>query len=219
MTRAHPEHGDTGGQISNDLIGVVGPTTIGPSLILSDQKTYRTRSQAVGLVVLNVLVPAGVVDALVRGPKVTVGLIAASSIACVLGVVVFLRAALTLLTADEDGVKVRNPFRTVAVPWREIRSFEVGRYKILGCVLLIQRTNGEVLPAFAVQGITGAPRRQTSIAARAVAKDLNERGWNAPPELCCRLRAIQAIASDVWSGQPPAREGERYAPNGAVCCS
>jgi len=79
------------------------------------------------------------------------------------------------LTADEDGVKVRNPFRTVAIPWREIGSFEVGRYKILGCVLLIQRTNGEVLPAFAVQGITGAPRRKTSIAARAVAKELNER--------------------------------------------
>lgn len=142
---------------------------------MRDKKTYRTRSQAFGALLMTVVGSAAVADGLVRGTKVSAGAIAASSVITLLTVAVLARIALALLTTDENGVKVRNPFRTVAVPWREIRSFEVGRYKILGCVLLIQRSNGEVLPAFAVQGITGQPRRRTSIAARAVAKELNER--------------------------------------------
>jgi hypothetical protein len=142
---------------------------------LGDKKTYRTRSQALGILLMAVIGPAAVADGLVKNTRVSAGAIAASSVATLLIVAVLLRGASTLLTADENGVKLRNPFRTVSVPWQEISSFEVGRYKILGCVLLIQRTNGEVLPAFAVQGITGAPRRKTSIAARAVAKELNER--------------------------------------------
>jgi hypothetical protein len=92
-----------------------------------------------------------------------------------LGVLLVIRAAATVLIVDDRGVTVRTLVRTVDIPWAGIATFDVGRYKIMGCVLIIHRTDGSVLPVFAVQGITGQPHRRTSVRARAAADELNER--------------------------------------------
>ncbi|MDA8068705.1 MAG: PH domain-containing protein [Actinomycetota bacterium] len=85
------------------------------------------------------------------------------------------RAAFAVLLVDDHGVTARNPFRTVTVAWSEIATFDLGRYKVLGCVCLIQLRAGTVVPAFAIQGITGQPRRRTSALARQAVDELNQR--------------------------------------------
>jgi len=85
------------------------------------------------------------------------------------------RAALSAMVVDGRGVRVRNPFRTVLLAWDQISGFEVGRYKILGCVCVINLRDGRVMPAFGVQGIAGQPRRRSSVAARVMVEELNER--------------------------------------------
>jgi hypothetical protein len=84
------------------------------------------------------------------------------------------RAAFAVLLVDDHGVMVRNPFRTITVASGEIVSFELGRYKVLGCVCLIRRRDGTAVPAFAIQGITGQPRRRTSVLAKRTVDDLNQ---------------------------------------------
>ena len=74
----------------------------------------------------------------------------------------------------DRGVTIRNPFRTVAIAWGEIAAFELGRYKVLGCVCLIRCRDGTVVPAFAIQGITGQPRRRTSVVAKNTVDELNQ---------------------------------------------
>jgi hypothetical protein len=86
-----------------------------------------------------------------------------------------LRGASTVLVADEGGVEVRNLTRNAKIPWRAIDHFEVGRYKLLGCVLLIRLGDGGRVPVFGVQGITGQPHRKTSVEARKIADELNSR--------------------------------------------
>ena len=70
---------------------------------------------------------------------------------------------------------MRNITRRIKLPWQAIERFEIGRDKLLRCVLLIRLTDGQVVAAFAVQGITGQPHRKTSIEARAIAEELNDR--------------------------------------------
>lgn len=62
-----------------------------------------------------------------------------------------------------------------AIPWAEISAFEIGRYELLGCVLLVRCANGDRVPVFGVEGITGQPRRGTSVKAMAMAEELNAR--------------------------------------------
>lgn len=104
-----------------------------------------------------------------------------STIGLVLGGVVLLlvaipvaRAAFAVLLVDDHGVTVRNPFRTVTIAWGEIAAFELGRFKVLGCVCRIRLRDGTVVPAFAIQGITGQPRRRTSVNARDMVGELNQ---------------------------------------------
>lgn len=85
------------------------------------------------------------------------------------------RGVFAILMTDHKGVHVRNPFRTYLIGWADITAFELGRYKILGCVCLIHCTDGTVVPAFAVEGITGQPRRRTSIQAQTWVDELNLR--------------------------------------------
>jgi hypothetical protein len=141
---------------------------------LGERKVYRTRSQAMGLCVGAVIFAVLTVFAIVHGSGSVSGVIG-GIVVIVLELLWFGRAAATALIVDNQGVTVRTLLRTVDIPWAGIARFEVGRYKILGCVLIIHRTDGSVLPVFAVQGITGQPRRRTSIMARATADELNER--------------------------------------------
>lgn len=83
------------------------------------------------------------------------------------------RAAMAVLVADEHGVRVRNPFRTYSIPWREIEVFELGRYRLLGCQGLIRRSVGSTVPVLAISGATGQPRRKMSIDAQADVAELN----------------------------------------------
>ena len=139
-----------------------------------ERKVYRTRSQVIGLAFIAVAGLAASVIGAVHGRGGTSRALIYSPIP-IFGVLLLIRAAATALIVDDQGVIVRTLLRTVNIPWAGIAKFEVGRYKILGCVLIIHRTDGSVLPVFAVQGITRQPRRQTSVAARAAADELNER--------------------------------------------
>ena len=135
---------------------------------------YRTRSQVVGLRCVAIVFLVFSVIGIARG-SAGASVVIIGSLICLLGVLLPLRAAATALIVGDQGVTVRTLLRTVNIPWTGIATFEVGRYKILGCVLIIHRTDGSVLPVFAVQGITGQPRRRTSVATRAAADELNER--------------------------------------------
>jgi hypothetical protein len=139
-----------------------------------DGGVYRTRSQAIGLGCFLLVELAVAVDGTVRGRSV-------SAIGDVFGGVVLLvtvtltaRAAMAALIVTNRGVTVRNPLRTVSIAVDEIAAFQLGRYKILGCVCLIRRVDGSVVPVFAVQGITGQPRRRTSVLAKETVDRLNE---------------------------------------------
>ena len=104
-----------------------------------------------------------------------VGLAIAGALVGAITVVCTFRAAMAAVIVDDSAVEVRNVFRTVTIPWNEITGFEVGRYRVLGCVLLIRCLDSRVVAAFAVQGITGQPRRRTSVRARATADALEQR--------------------------------------------
>jgi hypothetical protein len=115
------------------------------------------------------------VDGAARGTSHSTTGLWLGGIAALLVAIPIVRAALAVLIAVERGVTARNPFRTVTVAWSEIAAFELGRYKVLGCVCLIRRRDGTVVPTFAIQGITGQPRRRTSVKAKQAVDELNER--------------------------------------------
>jgi hypothetical protein len=86
--------------------------------------------------------------------------------------VVLVRAFLSVLVVDGEDVVVRGPLRTTKLRMDEIERFSLGRYKILGSVCLIH-TREKVVPVFAVEGITGQPRRRSSVQAAETVTALN----------------------------------------------
>jgi Bacterial PH domain len=85
------------------------------------------------------------------------------------------RLAMTALIVDDRGLRVRGVFRTVAVAWDEIEGFSIGRWRFLGCVLLVHRGGRQPLPVVAVEGVTGEAARKSSLHAQAVADGLSAR--------------------------------------------
>jgi hypothetical protein len=99
----------------------------------------------------------------------------------VLGSLLFLFAAALLvrsmlasLVVEGRRIVVRGPLRTTTLRLDEVERFTLGRYKILGSVCQIHR-RGRIIPVFAIQGITGQPRRRSSIQAERAVEDLNRR--------------------------------------------
>lgn len=138
------------------------------------RRAYRTRSQAVGLGCVLLIDTALGVEGAVRGSShSTIGLVLGGVVLLLIAIPVA-RAAFAVLLVDDHGVMVRNPFRTVTVAWSEIAAFELGRYKVLGCVCVIRLRDGTVVPAFAIQGITGQSRRRTSVNAKNTVGELNQ---------------------------------------------
>jgi hypothetical protein len=141
---------------------------------------YRIRSQAVALGVAATLgLLLGVVA--IVGPGPTPASIVVGGAIILAAVIGNLRAATAKLTVDDVGATIRNPFRTVFLPWEVVAKIEMGRYKLLGDVLIFHRIDGQRFPVFAVEGITGQPRRRTSIRARAMTAELNERLLSRSP--------------------------------------
>jgi Bacterial PH domain len=64
------------------------------------------------------------------------------------GVGLFTRVA---LITDEDGIRIRNPLHTVAIPWQSIERFRIGRHGMLSAVCVIDLVGGESTYAFAIQ--------------------------------------------------------------------
>lgn len=143
------------------------------------RKVFRTRSQSatIGFVLL-IDIALGVEGAVRGRAHSTAGFVLGGVVLLVLGIPIA-RAALAAVIVTDLGVTVRNPFRTFAIAWGEIVAFELGRYKILGRVCLIRCRDGKVLPAFAIQGITGQPQRRTSVIAKNMVDDLNQRRGRA----------------------------------------
>jgi hypothetical protein len=139
------------------------------------RQVYRTRSQAVRLGCFLVFGTVFGVEGAVRGSShSTIGFVL-SGILFLLIAIPMARGALAVLVVTDRAVTVRNPFRTVSIAWGDIEAFELGRYAALGCVCLIRHVDRTVVPAFAVQGITGQPRRRTSVRAQQTVDELNER--------------------------------------------
>lgn len=86
----------------------------------------------------------------------------------------FARAAAAGLTVDREQVRILNPFRTITIPRRVVSGARIGRYKLLGCVLMLDLHDGRRIHVFGVQGITGQPHRKSSIEAYRVADLLNQ---------------------------------------------
>jgi hypothetical protein len=135
----------------------------------NESNTYRTPLQAGAFWVLAALAVAIGAAQFARPGQVPMG------IYLMLGAAMMARCALTALIVDNDGLTVRNPFKTQRVAWAEVTGFEIGRYKLLGDVLLMRRGEKRPLHVFAVEGITGQPTRKSSLQARAIAAELNER--------------------------------------------
>jgi hypothetical protein len=139
------------------------------------RKVYRARSQAIGIgCVLLIDIALGVGGAVRGGSHSTIGFVFGGVLLLLIAIPVA-RGALAVLIITNRGVTVRNPFRTVSMAWDEIAAFELGRYKVLGCVCLIRHRDRTVVPAFAIQGITGQPRRRTSVMAKEAVDELNSR--------------------------------------------
>lgn len=130
------------------------------------------RGQAIALAAIALLcLAAGAVIAS-RG---SIGAAVAGSIFILVPAICAVRASLSALVVDEDGLRARNVFGTATLGWGEVSGFEMGRKGLLGCILLIHRKQGGDVAVFAVQGITGQPRRKSSLAAAEIAEELNRR--------------------------------------------
>lgn len=90
------------------------------------------------------------------------------------------RAAAAAVIVEGDQVRIRNPFRTVILDRAAISRVRLGRFKLLGCVLVFDLRDGRRVPAFAIQGITGQPKRKWSIEAQRLADLLDQDLADAP---------------------------------------
>jgi hypothetical protein len=164
------------------------------------RRVYRTRSQAVALAMCAVLFPELTAVAIAQASGTLV--IAIGVFVCLCELAITFRGATARLIVDDDELKIQDLFRTVVLPWAEVSSVTVGRYKSLGCVLTVRRRDGRIVPVFGVQGITGQPNRRSSVAARVAADELNDwlrrrkeddtssyRGRGGPPDPGVRSRA------------------------------
>lgn len=139
-----------------------------------EKKVYRTRSQAITIgVLLPILIALGV-DGAVRGHSATAITLAFGGPLLLFFVIGGIHAALTALVVSDLGVIVRNPFRTVSIAGRDrgVRNRTLQTARLL---CRIRRLDQTIVPAFAIQGITGQPRRRTSVMAHQTVDELNER--------------------------------------------
>jgi hypothetical protein len=79
------------------------------------------------------------------------------------------------LVVDDSTIRIRGALRTRRMTWDDVAAFSLGRWRFLGCVLLVHRFEGAPVPVMAVEGITGDPTRRTSERAQAITDELNER--------------------------------------------
>lgn len=111
-------------------------------------RTYRVRGLSVMYAV------AGVLMALLPlGAVLSADLVWGERLAWylpLLAIALFMvfRVARVAVIATEDRVVVRNPFRTIQIPWNKIRSIEVGVGVLRKAAF--QRRDGSVIPASAL---------------------------------------------------------------------
>lgn len=65
--------------------------------------------------------------------------------------VIFIPMSLAAVFASADGVRVRNLYSGRKIPWREIKGFRIGRYRLLGAVCIIDLTDGSTQHAWGIQ--------------------------------------------------------------------
>lgn len=63
-------------------------------------------------------------------------------------IAIFARGA--VVTSDE-GVRVRNPFRTIVIPWSDVAGFRIGRHRMLSAVCIVDLADGSSQYAFGIQ--------------------------------------------------------------------
>lgn len=118
------------------------------------RKTYRSRSQALVIGAFLALVLGLALPRIVQDPRAGTIVLGGAIVGVML--VGGGRAVLAVLKVTSQGVMIRNPFRTTRIAWTEIAGFELGRYRLLGCVCTVRQHDGTVTPVFAIEGITGS---------------------------------------------------------------
>lgn len=139
----------------------------------SARQVYRSWPRSIGIALVLVIDVALAVEGGIRGRShSTAGFAVGAALLLLVGVPIA-RSAAAVLVLDQHTVFIRNPFRTLSIPRADIETFKLGRFGLLGCVCLVSRKDGSAIPAFAIQGITGQPRRRTSVSAQRVVEELN----------------------------------------------
>lgn len=119
---------------------------------------YRIRSQMVMLGSLTAIYSVLVGSEIVGDDRARLVVSIVVVVLALAFLAVGLRATFAVLVVDGHGVMVRGAFRTSTVPWQDITEFSIGRYRVLGYVLLVHRSGQPPLPVLESQPAHGAAR-------------------------------------------------------------
>jgi hypothetical protein len=116
------------------------------------KRVYRSSEQAI-LIALTGLIGTGAIAvetlALSRPWGGHIGYLL---FAAALGYFYLFRAARSGVYIEADGIRILNPFRSVRVPWKEIRYFSLKRYGLFPLTGHAELKDGTSIHVFGIQG-------------------------------------------------------------------
>ena len=130
---------------------------------------YRNRGFSQLLTVISVVFGAG---SIVYAATASGRWLPAAAV-CALSLFVYLRLARAGVCADDAGIRVVNPFRTVRVPWSQVERFTVRRHKGFPALGFARLADGTELELWGIQA--RSPSEPSKRVAEALAAELNER--------------------------------------------
>lgn len=131
----------------------------------SPTPVLRTRSQAILIVLVGVIGCVALFSmALARTPRTARHALSTGdrAVGVILGLIVLggcLRLAYCAAVVRPDGLFIRNPARSIVVPWSEVRGFRLGRSGLWPMVCVLQRMDGREVAIWAIQDLGPAVRR------------------------------------------------------------
>ncbi len=170
-------------------------------------RVYRSPLSVVGGVIVLVAGAFFAVDTVRRGSGPTLWIpLAVIVLACALAVVLWIRPALAV---DPERILIRNPFRTIEIPWSRVRdvtsrySLEVAadngrRYSVWATPISLRARRKELR-----RGIPGLGGGLLSADPRGVAAHYEQK-FNAPPPQENHADAVARDLREYWERARPA---------------